>query len=107
MPGPQKLPDLVESIYDAGIDPSRWNDAVAGVRDFVGGQACGVFSKDSISKFGVTTITVGRPRRGGGGAGPRGSRRGAGARAGGGPRGGRPPRGGGGSGPERGEGGED
>lgn len=54
MPGPQKLPDLVESIYDAGIDPSRWNDAVAGIRDFVGGQACGVFSKDSISKFGVT-----------------------------------------------------
>ena len=51
---PQKLPDLVESIYDAGIDPSRWNDAVAGIRDFVGGQACGLFSKDLISKFGVT-----------------------------------------------------
>ncbi|PDT88939.1 helix-turn-helix transcriptional regulator [Bradyrhizobium sp. Y36] len=54
MHGPQKLPDLVETIYDAGIDPSRWNEAVAGIRDFVGGQACGVFSKDSISKFGVT-----------------------------------------------------
>lgn len=51
---PQKLPDLVESIYDAGLDPSLWNNVVAGIRDFVGGQACGLFSKDSISKFGVT-----------------------------------------------------
>ncbi|KJC52581.1 transcriptional regulator [Bradyrhizobium sp. LTSP849] len=54
MHGPRKLPELVESIYDAGLDPSRWNDVVAGIRDFVGGQACGLFSKDSISKFGVT-----------------------------------------------------
>ncbi|MBW7967936.1 helix-turn-helix transcriptional regulator [Bradyrhizobium sp. BR 10289] len=54
MPGPRKLPELVESIYDAGLDPSLWNDAVTGIRDFVGGQACGLFSKDSISKFGVT-----------------------------------------------------
>ena len=51
---PVKLPDLVESIYDAGLDPSLWNDVVAGIRDFVGGQACGLFSKDSISKFGIT-----------------------------------------------------
>jgi DNA-binding CsgD family transcriptional regulator len=51
---PRKLPDLVESIYDAGLDPSLWNDVVVGIRDFVGGQACGLFSKDSISKFGVT-----------------------------------------------------
>lgn len=51
---PQKLPDLVESIYDAGLDPSLWNNVVAGIRDFVGGQACGLFSKDSISKSGVT-----------------------------------------------------
>src|SRR6478752_2001577 len=51
---PPKLPELVESIYDAGLDPSLWNHVVAGVRDFVGGQACGLFSKDSISKFGVT-----------------------------------------------------
>ena len=43
---PRKLPDLVESIYDAGLDPSLWNDVVVGIRDFVGGQACGLFSKD-------------------------------------------------------------
>jgi hypothetical protein len=51
---PRKLPDLVEQIYDAGLDPSLWNDVVVGIRDFVGGRACGLFSKDSISKFGVT-----------------------------------------------------
>ncbi|MGY4352817.1 hypothetical protein ACVWXM_009310 [Bradyrhizobium sp. GM7.3] len=54
MRGPRKLPDLVEAIYDAGLDPSLWNNVVTGIRDFVGGQACGLFSKDSISKFGVT-----------------------------------------------------
>src|SRR3954471_313668 len=54
MHGPRKLPDLVEAIYDAGLDPSLWNNVVTGIRDFVGGQACGIFSKNSISKFGVT-----------------------------------------------------
>lgn len=54
MHGPRKLPELVSSIYDAGLDPSQWTNVVAGIRDFVGGQACGLFSKDSISKFGVT-----------------------------------------------------
>jgi len=54
MHGPRKLPDLVESIYDAGLDPALWTSVVTGIRDFVGGQACGLFSKDSISKFGVT-----------------------------------------------------
>src|SRR6478735_6145577 len=54
MHGSQKLPALVESIYDAGLDPSLWNNVVTGIRDFVGGQACGLFSKDAISKSGVT-----------------------------------------------------
>jgi DNA-binding CsgD family transcriptional regulator len=54
MQGRRKLPELVESIYDAGLDPSMWTNVVASIRDFVGGQACGLFSKDSISKFGVT-----------------------------------------------------
>ncbi|XUJ33656.1 hypothetical protein ACQ5SK_39390 [Bradyrhizobium japonicum] len=55
--------ELVESIYDAGLDPSLWNNAVAGIRDFVGGQACGLFSKDSISKFGVTHYYCGADPR--------------------------------------------
>jgi DNA-binding CsgD family transcriptional regulator len=49
-----RFPDLIEAIYDAGLQPALWNDAVVKIKDFVGGQACGVFSKDSISKFGVT-----------------------------------------------------
>ncbi|MGM4956450.1 helix-turn-helix transcriptional regulator [Bradyrhizobium barranii] len=63
MRGLRKLPELVESIYDAGLDPSLWNNAVAGIRDFVGGQACGLFSKDSISKFGVTHYYCGADPR--------------------------------------------
>ena len=45
------FPDLIELIYDAGLQPARWNDVVVKIKDFVGGQACGVFSKDSISKL--------------------------------------------------------
>ena len=48
------LPDLIESIYDAALQPSRWNEVVAKINKFIGSQACGVFSKDSVSKFGVT-----------------------------------------------------
>jgi DNA-binding CsgD family transcriptional regulator len=54
MPRTRKLPELIEAIYDAALEPARWNDVVVGIKDFVGGQACGLFSKDSISKFGVT-----------------------------------------------------
>jgi DNA-binding CsgD family transcriptional regulator len=48
------LSDVIETIYDAGLEPALWNDAVVRIRDFVGGKACGLFSKDSISKFGLT-----------------------------------------------------
>ena len=50
----KQFPDLVEDIYDAALDPGRWNDVVAGICTFVGGQACGIFSKDVISKSGTT-----------------------------------------------------
>ena len=48
------LPDLIEDIYDAAIEPSRWNDVMANINAFVGGQACGLFSKNDVSKAGVT-----------------------------------------------------
>jgi DNA-binding CsgD family transcriptional regulator len=48
------LSDVIETIYDAGLEPALWNDAVVRIRDFVGGKACGLFSKDQISKFGLT-----------------------------------------------------
>ena len=54
MTGPKKFSDLVEDIYDAALEPARWNDVVVGINEFVGGQACGIFSKDVISKAGTT-----------------------------------------------------
>jgi DNA-binding CsgD family transcriptional regulator len=51
---PAKISNLIESIHDAALDPPRWNDVVVGIKEFVNGQACGIFSKDSISKFGKT-----------------------------------------------------
>src|ERR1700761_5148969 len=50
----RKMMDLIEDVYDAALEPARWHDVVAGVNGFVGGRACGIISKDSISKFGVT-----------------------------------------------------
>ena len=49
-----KIADLVEDIHDAGLEPARWSDVVVGIKDFLGAQACGLLSKNSISKFGVT-----------------------------------------------------
>jgi DNA-binding CsgD family transcriptional regulator/PAS domain-containing protein len=54
MRGSQKLLDLLEDIYDAALEPARWSDVVVSINGFVGGQACGLISKDAISKFGVT-----------------------------------------------------
>jgi DNA-binding CsgD family transcriptional regulator len=49
-----KFSDLVEDIYDAALAPARWNEVVVGINEFVGGQATGIFSKDVISKSGLT-----------------------------------------------------
>ena len=54
MHGTQKLPDLIEEIYDAALEPALWNNVVVSINDFVGGQACGIFSKDSSSRSGLT-----------------------------------------------------
>ena len=54
MPGDSEFSGLVEAIYDAGLQPALWNDVVVRINEFVGGRACGLFSKDSISKSGVT-----------------------------------------------------
>jgi DNA-binding CsgD family transcriptional regulator len=50
----RKISDLIEDVYDAALEPARWSDVVGGINEFVGGHACGIFSKDSISKFGVS-----------------------------------------------------
>jgi DNA-binding CsgD family transcriptional regulator/PAS domain-containing protein len=49
-----KIADLIEDIHDAGLDPTRWSDVVVGIKEFLGAQACGLLSKNAISKFGVT-----------------------------------------------------
>jgi DNA-binding CsgD family transcriptional regulator/PAS domain-containing protein len=54
MPRTWTLPDLIEAIYDAALEPALWNEIVGGIRDFIGGQACGLISKDAVSKSGVT-----------------------------------------------------
>lgn len=48
------ISSLIEDIYDAALEPARWNDVVLGINDFVGGRACGIISKDSVSKIGET-----------------------------------------------------
>ena len=42
----QQLSDLIGVIYDAAIDPSRWEDAIARAAQFVGGTGAGLFCKD-------------------------------------------------------------
>jgi DNA-binding CsgD family transcriptional regulator len=54
MHGTRKLPDLIEEIYDAALEPALWNDVVVSINEYVGGQACGIFSKDSANQSGLT-----------------------------------------------------
>ncbi len=63
MRGDDTFSDLVEAIYDAGLQPALWNDVVVRINAFVGGRACGLFSKDSISKSGVTHYYCGADPR--------------------------------------------
>jgi DNA-binding CsgD family transcriptional regulator len=54
MRGTRKLFDLIEEIYDAALEPALWSDVVVSINDYVGGQACGIFSKDSADQSGLT-----------------------------------------------------
>lgn len=54
MPAGGAFADLIEDVYDAAIEPARWNDVVTGIARFVGARACGLISKDAISQFGQT-----------------------------------------------------
>lgn len=49
-----RLSCLIEEIYDAAIEPALWNDVVVSINDFVGGKACGLISKDTMSQSGLT-----------------------------------------------------
>jgi DNA-binding CsgD family transcriptional regulator/PAS domain-containing protein len=45
-----QVSSLIADIYDAALDPARWGGALRDLRDFVGGSAAAVFSKDTSSK---------------------------------------------------------
>jgi DNA-binding CsgD family transcriptional regulator len=46
----EQLTCLIGSIYDAALDAGLWPDVLGRIADFVGGQAGGIISKDTISK---------------------------------------------------------
>jgi DNA-binding CsgD family transcriptional regulator len=49
----EQIQSLIGDIYDAALDPSRWSGALLKARDFVGGSAATLFSKDARSKSGM------------------------------------------------------
>jgi DNA-binding CsgD family transcriptional regulator len=59
MRGPRKISDLIEDIYDAALEPARWNDVFVGINEFVGGLGSGIFSKNLISKSGAASYFCG------------------------------------------------
>lgn len=54
MPRRSQQSELIESIYDAGLDPGLWSDVLVMFNAFIGSQACGLISKDPVSKSGAT-----------------------------------------------------
>ena len=59
MRGSRKISDLIEDIYDAALEPARWNDVFVSINEFVGGMASGIFSKNLISKSGAASYFCG------------------------------------------------
>lgn len=54
MSRPPRQTELIESIYDAGLHPESWSDAIVMLNAFIGSRACGLISKDPVSKSGAT-----------------------------------------------------
>ncbi len=55
----EKLPELIGDIYDTALEPVSWAKVLERIADFVGGQGCGLISKNSASKFGNINYQVG------------------------------------------------
>lgn len=47
----KKIARLVGDIYDAALDSAQWTDVLTRVADFVGGQAGGIISNNSVSNL--------------------------------------------------------
>lgn len=54
MSRPAKPSELIESVYDAGLEPALWSEVVVALNAFLGSRACGLISKDPVSKSGAT-----------------------------------------------------
>ena len=50
MPEAEPVLSLVHDIYDAALDPALWADVLGKVRDFVGGSAAAVYSRNATEK---------------------------------------------------------
>jgi DNA-binding CsgD family transcriptional regulator/PAS domain-containing protein len=48
----ERLSSLIGDIYDAALDASLWVAVLGKARDFVGGQAAGLYSKDATARRG-------------------------------------------------------
>ena len=43
----EQVSSLIGDIYDAALDPALWADVLGKARDFVGGSAAVLYSKDT------------------------------------------------------------
>src|SRR5215813_7461754 len=50
MPEAEPILSLVRDIYDAALDPSLWTDVLGKARDFVGGSAAALYSRNATEK---------------------------------------------------------
>jgi DNA-binding CsgD family transcriptional regulator len=46
----EQVSSLVGDVYDAALDPALWHDVLCAARDFVGGSAAVLYSKDTSRK---------------------------------------------------------
>lgn len=54
MPRSPTPSELIETVYDAGLDPALWGEVVVALNSYLGSRACGLISKDPVSKSGAT-----------------------------------------------------
>jgi DNA-binding CsgD family transcriptional regulator len=57
--GARKLPDLIEDIYDAALEPALWNDVVASINDFIGDAATVVLKQSSSNGTVLLAVSPG------------------------------------------------
>jgi DNA-binding CsgD family transcriptional regulator len=51
-----KLPDLIDEIYGAALEPALWNDVIAGINEFIGDAANVVLEQSNLSCAVLLTV---------------------------------------------------